>query len=204
MAHYFDNEFSSEETYTIADTIAGEALMLSTWPGMFSFKKFDEGTRCLLQEVAKSPMCQNMTNASVLDLCAGYGLVGTYIKKKWPACNVRLVEINERACQFARHNFINVGGSGENVLCVDARDWFVTNNDSFDVILVNPPFSAGKQLCFDLLHKAFDALNVWWELWFVVPTKKGAKSYAAYSKEYLGATEQLSLHKWFRVYRVCK
>lgn len=205
MSHYFTNDFQSDEILTVTWSVGGRGFSLKTGPWMFSYKNFDEGSVFMLEEYFKWVMNNEYWIVSnekwvVLDLCAGYGLVASCIKSFYPSCSVKAVEINERACDFARQNLSIYGGSSDDVICADALERLESQKNTFDTILVNPPFSAWKQFCFSLLEKSQQSLKKWGVIFVVVPTKKWAKSYFSKLKDVYGEAIQIEIKKGYRLY----
>lgn len=139
---------------------------------MFSPKQFDLGTVFMLE---KSHVHQG---SRILDLCAGYGLVSAFVQKKFSDCPCTLVEINERALALARDNVGHVMqrmGRNSNLVsffCDDALGWMNECKEKYEIIFLNPPFSAGKKVCFSLIEKCKTILASDGVLYLVAPTKK--------------------------------
>ena len=121
---------------TISDVVRGIAVEFIVEPGVFSHKRIDPGTKLLL-EVAQIP-----NEGMVLDLGCGYGVIGIVIAKLNSALKVYMVDINKRAVELAKLNakLNNV----ENQVTVLHGDLYEpVDSIVFDLIITNPPFTAG-------------------------------------------------------------
>lgn len=203
MTHYFKNDFDSSKELKIEGNVRGIKMEFKTGPGMFSYKELDKWTLVMINNFVTMDI-DNSVNFEILDLCSGYGLVCSYLKKKYPNANVSGVDINERACAYAVKNFVSHGGSEENIICKDALEWLPLQEGKYNAIFVNPPFSAWKKTCFGLIDAAKVALKEGWLLYFVAPTNKWAKSYAKYLEEVFWNIDPVYVNRWFRLYKTKK
>ena len=135
--HYFTSRpLAKEQSIQIRDTLRGVDIILISSSSVFSKDHIDDGTR-LLADSSKI-----RSGAKVLDLGCGYGAVGIAVAKKDPQAKVVLSDINERAANLAKQNAL------QNDVQIDVRvcNLYERIPESFDVILLNPPQTAGK-LC---------------------------------------------------------
>ena len=81
-----------------------------------------------------------------------------------------------------------------------ASDLFSGIPEKFDTILLNPPQSAGKKLCFQMIEKSKEHLNKEGLLQLVARPRKGGKTLAGKMKEVFGNVEVIAKGAGFSVY----
>lgn len=91
-----------------------------------------------------------------------------------------MCDINKRALHLARMN------AKENRVEVDIRESNCYSNidDTFDVIITNPPIRAGKEIVYDIVMNARLYMNNNAKLFLVINKDQGAKSLMRDLKEY--------------------
>ncbi|MCU0671875.1 MAG: class I SAM-dependent methyltransferase [Myxococcota bacterium] len=112
----------------------GAALTLVSLPGVFSEGRLDDATRTLL-DVIEWP-----ARGRVLDLGCGAGPIGLSAKRRVPALDVTLVDVDDYAVEATRR------GAKVNALDVEVRSsdgYSAVKGERFDVIVTNPPFHRG-------------------------------------------------------------
>jgi len=112
----------------------GAALTLVSLPGVFSEGRLDDATRALL-DVIEWP-----ARGRVLDLGCGAGPIGLSAKRRVPALDVTLVDVDDYAVEATRR--------GAKVNALDVRvsssdGYAALKGERFDVIVTNPPFHRG-------------------------------------------------------------
>jgi 16S rRNA (guanine1207-N2)-methyltransferase len=124
----------------------GELLTFLVDSGIFASHGVDPGTALLIE---------NLTirrTDRVLDLGCGWGPVGVAAAKSAPEGRVVLTDVNRRAAHLARGNLernrvknaeVRVGSLFEPV-----------EGETFDLIVTNPPFHAGRELILKILSEA--------------------------------------------------
>lgn len=140
--------------------------------GVFSKNRLDPGTKLLIQSLPLDSAYKH-----VFDLGCGYGPVGLVIAKLLPEAIVHMSDINQRAIELGIKNAKLNGVS--NVILKSGDGFEPFPNQKFDLIVTNPPIRAGKQVIYELVDQAFDALNPGGWLILVIKTKHGAKSMEA-------------------------
>ncbi|NMB10736.1 MAG: class I SAM-dependent methyltransferase [Firmicutes bacterium] len=167
--HYFTTKPTSKsDAREIAVNLRGKDYRFTTEAGVFSRSRVDPGTRLLIDALPLP------AQGRMLDLGCGYGPVGIVAARERPGLEVIMVDINQRAVEFAR---INAGLNG--VSEVDIRqgeDFAVVPERDFALIATNPPIRAGKRVIYPLLSKAMDHLLPNGTLYVVIRTKQGAGS----------------------------
>jgi 16S rRNA (guanine1207-N2)-methyltransferase len=147
----------------------GLTLCLQTDRGVFSPSGLDRGTRLLAEKMQLRP------GTELLDWGAGYGPLGLIAASLCPTCRVTLVELNERAAQLAEANAHSLGLDNVEVITGPAPE--ALGARQFDAIISNPPLRVGKPAVAAVIEYAARHLQPGGELWLVIPTNKGAKTY---------------------------
>ncbi|MBW2968346.1 methyltransferase [Candidatus Woesearchaeota archaeon] len=198
--HYYTKQQTSRfEPKKIGLAVAGLEFEMYTAGGVFSPKKLDLGTKLLIEhaEVADG--------WKVLDLGCGYGAVGVAVKKKVRSAHVVMSDVNTRAAKLANMNLkLNrIAGSeeaGSEVLCSDGFQNKKLDAMRFDTILLNPPQTAGKQVCFRLIEESYEHLNQGGLLQLVARHQKGGKTLSKKMEEVFGNVKETAKGSGFRVY----
>ena len=163
--YYTETPTSAHAEYTFTTTILGETLRFTTDAGVFSRDGLDKGTEILLK--ALPPL-----TGRILDLGCGWGPVGTFLGKKYPALDITLTDINARAADLARRN---LAANGVTATVVQG-DGFANVQGPFDAIITNPPIRAGKAAIYTLFDQAKDYLTPTGTLYIVIRKQQGAPS----------------------------
>jgi 16S rRNA (guanine1207-N2)-methyltransferase len=117
-------------------------LTLSTEAGVYAAGKLDPGTEFLLESFDVS-VCDGQR---VLDIGCGYGLLA--IKAALAQGDVTALDDDLLAAR-ATHKNAKTFGTDIRVLHSDVNSELKTT-DSFDIVLMNPPFHRGKQVNLDV------------------------------------------------------
>lgn len=172
--HYFSKNPTAEQneqefSYQFSD----KNYTFRTDSSVFSRGKVDYGSALLIE----SALIGN--GSKILDLAAGYGVIGIILAANLQEGRLFFSDINERAVKLTKENIILNSEliAKEVELTVVQSDGFenITERD-FDYIFLNPPIRAGKQTVFKLYHEAYMALKEGGELWIVIQKKQGAPS----------------------------
>src|SRR3989338_3986887 len=134
----------------IKEILRDNEIELYTASGLFSPDQVDKGTKLLIE---KSVIQEN---SKILDLGCGYGAIGISLKIIFPLIDLTLSDINERAVQITSRNldFHKLNGK------IIQRNGFEKINENFDIILLNPPQTAGKKICLKFLEMLKILLNL--------------------------------------------
>jgi len=170
--HYFSEEQESElKLRKITDTIRGKQYEFNSASGVFSASKLDFGTRVLAENMVIGK------NDRVLDIGCGIGIIGR-IAAELTSNEVVLSDINKRACELAKTNTSML----KNTKVVQGDSFKPIAGEKFDVILLNPPQTAGKELCFQMIEDAKNHLNPQGTLQIVARHNKGGKTLETLAK----------------------
>jgi 16S rRNA (guanine1207-N2)-methyltransferase len=115
-------------------------LHFKTLPGVFSKNHFDAGTALLIASADPKP------GERVLDLGCGPGTVGLTLLARAPSLRVVLTDEDANAVACVRENAQSLGLQPEAIYLADGGA--ALENGAFDLVLLNPPFSAGKAVDF--------------------------------------------------------
>jgi len=190
MAHYYTEKQDSDfKPKIISDVLRGKNFSFYTASGVFSKNRIDKGTRALIEN------CIVNDGWKVLDLGCGYGVVGIVIKKLFPNSEVVLSDINERALKLSQMN------AGLNNVEVRIVKSFLFENlqELFDTIIVNPPQSAGIEICYKMIEESYKHLKTNGLLQLVSRHNKGGSRLEKRMLETFGNTSSKRISN-YRVY----
>ena len=192
MPHYFSKKQESDlHLKKIILTIKNHNLELSTASGIFSKDHLDKGTMLLIEN------CIIMPGWKVLDLGCGIGVVGISVKLLHPETKVMMTDINERAVMISR---MNIGLQKLEDIEARESDVFSDINDIYDTILINPPQTAGKQLCFRMIIESKQHLKPNGLLQLVARHNKGGSALRDKMNEVFGNVSEPAKKSGYRVY----
>jgi len=190
--HYYSAAPQSGHRYAACEfEYRGARLRFTTDAGVFSRGEVDFGTRTLLNALPEEMA------GTVLDLGCGWGAIGVTVGKKYPACDVTMCDVNERAVELAGKN---AGDNGVNAR-VAVSDGLADVQGNFDLILTNPPIRAGKQVIYGLFAAAKERLNKGGEMYLVIRKQQGADSAVKYLKTLFARVETIERSGGFHVIR---
>jgi len=175
----------------IKAVLFGKAFEFYTAGGVFSPKKVDKGTQILIEN------CILEDGWTVLDLGCGYGPVGITIAKEYPMMKVLMADVNVRAVMLAKKNLGLY--KLDNVVTIQS-DGFSKIKQKFDTILLNPPQSAGRKLCNQLISDAKENLKNHGLLQVVARHNKGGSEFEKKMKEIYGNVKAIVKKSGYRVY----
>ena len=190
--HYFSREPQvASHPRNIAIRIRGLLFHLKSDRGVFSHGGLDKGTKLLAETMALRP------GAEVLDWGAGYGPLGLVAASISPTSRVTLVELNERAAQLAAENARTLGLTNAEVIAGPAPE--ALDGRDFDAIISNPPLRAGKEAVEAVIAYAAQHLRPGGELWLVIPTNKGAKTFLQHMAQLFPRTATKAISGGYRI-----
>ena len=192
MSHYYSEKQDTKFVSKLINIKLKETQFeLYSAPGVFSKDKLDNGTKLLIEK------CEINENDEVLDLGCGYGVVGIAIKKMYPDTNIFMVDVNKRAVKLTK---INLKLHKLSDVKVTNSDLYKKIDKKFNVILSNPPQSAGKELCFNIITQAKNYLEKNGSLQIGARHQKGGKDLSKKMNEIFGNVGEIAKGSGFRVY----
>ncbi len=148
----------------------GHSFTFQTDSGVFSRTAIDRGSRELLDALPDGLM------GDVLDMGCGYGALGVCLQKHNPGCRLTMADINERAVALAAEN---AAQNGVNAQVLQSDGFEALASGKFDLIVVDPPIRAGKQVVYRMFSDAARALREGGALMLVIRKQQGAPSAVA-------------------------
>ena len=193
MGQYFDNDPSlSHKNIQQRFALLGETFTLESDRGVFSKEGLDDGTRLLLETIAKAHL-----GRKILDLGCGIGSLGLLLAHFDPERVITLADVNQRALELCKKNAESLG-VGERC---DIRESDVYSNisETYDTIVTNPPIRAGKRVTYAMYAGALSHLNEDGRLILVIRKKQGADSCQEYLESLFSSVEKVASKKGYRV-----
>ncbi len=191
MEHYFSSKPVSDSNEKEIHYFFRENFTFITSSSVFSKDRIDRGSEILIKN------CIIHDNDFILDLGCGYGPVGTVIGKLNPNTRVLMTDVNERAVYLSKKNLeLNKVKNAE----TRVSSIYSTINQKFDTILSNPPQSAGKKVCMEMIEKAKDHLKENGRLQVVARHNKGGKEFLKKMNEIFGNAETIAKESGYHVY----
>lgn len=188
--HYFSEKPTAKfKLESIKETIRGREYSFFTAPGVFSAKKIDSGTRLLAEEMIIDE------GDKVLDLGCGIGVIGR-VAADLTKNGVVLTDINQRACRLAKMNTDGL----KNTKVVQGNKFEPVADEKFDAIFLNPPQTAGKKLCFEMIEESKDHLSQEGTLQLVARHNKGGKTLGEKMREVFGNMGAIAKQGGYRIY----
>ncbi len=191
--HYFsENPTSPEERGLIRTSLRGINFEFETSSGVFSHRRVDSGTR-LLVESMKVP-----EKGRVLDLGCGIGVIGIVAAKLNPALEVWMTDVNSRAVSLAESN---AKRNRVKAIVKQGSLYEPVNGVKFDLIITNPPMSAGiDAVVRPMIEGASAHLVSGGAFQLVVQSNKGGKTLSKIIEETFSNIEVTARGGGFRVF----
>ena len=192
MTHYYSEKQTSPlRLCKIKSALMGKVFEFYSGSGVFSKKKVDNGTRVLVEN------CIVKDEWKVLDLGCGYGVVGVVIGKIFPKTIVLMVDVNKRALKLAKMNI-----ELNNIENADVKysNLYSAVKEKFNTIIVNPPITAGRKLCFRIIEESKEHLEKEGLLQLIARHRKGGKILGEKMLEVFGNMEEKTKSGGYRLY----
>lgn len=200
MEQYFtQNPTTKNEIYKFDWNIGKERFYFYTSNSVFSKKGIDFGSMLLAETVIKE---NESFNGHMLDLGCGYGPIGVILARFLKKSSVTMSDVNERALELCLKN-VN-GNKVEDRVRVIKSFAFENINDSFDIIVTNPPIRAGKDIVFSFYRGAYEHLKIGGKLYVVIQKKQGAPSSKAKLEEIFGRCDTSEKKSGYFIFRAEK
>src|SRR3989338_7421562 len=143
MEHYYSEEPTSElKIKKIIQIINVAKFEFFSASGIFSKDKIDAGTLALAENMIIEK------NSKVLDVGCGIGVLGI-VAAKFFESKVVMTDINKRAVMLAKKNAVLNNVKAE---IYHGNLYEKIKDSDFDAVVSNPPNTAGKELCFQLIE----------------------------------------------------
>lgn len=187
MAHYFDkNPTTPSDPNALVARFHGIDFFFSSDSDVFSKKQIDFGTKLLLDTAILDMHTRCIKKGRLLDLGCGYGVIGITMKRVFPAMDVVMADINERAIALSQEN---AKSNHSPFVSIVSSDGWENLEGSFDVVMTNPPVRAGKQTVFAFYDGAFEHLCPGGFLYVVLRKQQGAPSSLTHLEKLFGNCE---------------
>jgi 16S rRNA G1207 methylase RsmC len=130
----------------------GPSMSFASWPGTFSYGRFDNGSRAMLEVAEINP------GDHVLDMGCGNGAVGCLASARaGPAGTVTFVDSNVRAIALTDKNAKANGVPNYELVTTATLGGLAAS--TFDVALANPPYYANSEVARLFITSARDLLK---------------------------------------------
>lgn len=193
--HYYTPKPTSRVVeYNFSQILRGHELKFTTASGLFSQKQIDTGSVLLIDKCILKPSWK------ILDLGCGYGPVGIALKKAEPTISVTFTDVNTRAVEYVKKNLIQNGVEIDATVELVSGDGYGSVTGLFDAIYLNPPQSAGKELCLQLISQARDFLKPNGNLQIVARKNKGGATLAEHMRSVFGNVDDVAKQSGFWIY----
>lgn len=194
MSHYFSQDQTSySKEFKLQITHKKGEFELISDSGVFSKKRLDKGSKLLIET------CHIQKNQKVLDLGCGIGVIGLSVALN-TNIDLTMSDVNIRALHLARKNSKNLNIKAK----IINSNLFENITEEFDVILSNPPYTAGRKTCFELIEQSYKHLKIGGSLQIVARHNKGGKVLGEKIQKVYNNMTELGKGSGFRVYQGIK
>ncbi|SIS61497.1 class I SAM-dependent methyltransferase [Salimicrobium flavidum] len=196
--HYYSKKSVKESDRKKWETeLRGKRYTFFSDHAVFSKDSVDFGSRTLIETFALPEV-----EGDVLDVGCGYGPIGLSLAASFPARNVVMVDVNERALELAKKNAEENGVS--NIEIRESDGTLAIADRGFAAVVTNPPIRAGKKTVHRIFEEAERVLKENGELWVVIQKKQGAPSAEAKMKELFKEVHLLKKNKGYYIFKAKK
>lgn len=199
MTHYYSKKQTSQlNEQQVTVRLLGYEFKFNTASGLFSKDHLDNATKLLIETASKELSESQKPNQQItaVDLGCGWGVVGIILKRLHQNINFVAVDINERAIDYttknAKKNKAQIEVLQSNIL--------EAIKEPVDIILTNPPYAAGRDICFQFIEQSKNQLVDNGQLYLVARHQKGGKMLEKKMEETFGNVQTLAKSGGFRVY----
>ena len=186
----------------ISHEIGEIALQFFTARAVFSKSGFDAGSDLLLKTFFARQSHATEPIPNIGDLGCGYGAIGAFCAAQFPTSRVFSADINARAAQLCALNYAKNNLQNGFAWCGDG--FSAVPDAFFGAILFNPPVRAGNATIAKLFGHCERTLRENGQLWVVLRTAQGAKSWAKKLEAQFGSCQTLQISAGYRVLLVSK
>ena len=165
--HYYTENPEAAHAYRLVPCeLKGRRLTLKTDAGVFSREHLDPGSSLLIESVPAQ-------KGRILDLGCGYGPIGIAFAAAEKDCSVVMSDVNRRSLELAQENLERNGIQNAQTVFSDGCNGL---EDTFDLILSNPPIRIGKQALQSMWADCYEHLNENGSFYIGIRKKQGAPS----------------------------
>ena len=193
---YFDNNPNiKSEPFYIDFYFYKHKLTFKSDNGVFSKHNVDFGTNLLLKNVSLKGANK------FLDMGCGIGIMGISLAKMHPEIFVDMVDVNLRAIELVKENYILNKIENANVF---ESNTYSNITDKYDVIVTNPPIRAGKSVVHNIVLNGKNHLTNGGKIYVVIQKKQGAESCLKAMKEVYDSVEVIDKDKGYYIIKAIK
>ena len=193
-SHYYDKvPISRESRKEISFRFLGVNYTFVSDSGVFSKDRLDTGTKILLETVSELEL-----SGDILDYGSGIGVIGILIKTIFPDSRVTGFDINQRAVELSRLDASRLQ------VDVTFHQADRIEEGTFDVILMNPPIRAGKQVIYSMFRDCYEHLREFGQLFIVIRKSHGALSAIKELQQYFDEVSTIHKDKGFFIIQCIK
>lgn len=194
--HYFSKESKSKLVIEEFDyDFEGIPLRFQTGSGVFCIGKLDYCSEILIK------YCDVKDGQGILDLGCGYGPIGISLLKKFPNLHCEFSDMNKRATMLTKRNLEQNKIDRDRTHVYRGDGYEKLTDQKYDVILLNPPQSAGRGVCNDLIEGAKKFLKPGGSIQIVARHNKGGSTFEKFMTKVYGNCETLAKKSGARVYK---
>lgn len=191
MEHYYsENQKSKLNIKKIRQKIKGINFEFYTASGIFSKDKIDKGTLALADNM------EIKKKSKILDIGCGIGILGIVAAKLFDA-DVVMTDINKRAFMLTGKN---AALNNVNAEIHQGNLYEKIKDNDFDIVLSNPPQTAGKDICFKLIEQSKNYLKKNGSLRIVARHNKGGRTLSKKMEEIFGNVKTIAKKSGYWVY----
>lgn len=192
MQYFDNNENLAHDLHPYSFKLLEENFSLISDSGVFSKDGLDDGSRLLLETIAKTDL-----GDSILDMGCGVGPIGLLLAHFDCNRHVVLADVNKRALECAKLNAKKLGV--ESRVTILESDVYSNIASSFSTIVTNPPIRAGKKVTYAMYAGAISHLNEGGQLILVIRKQQGAESCQKYLQTIFKEVEVVKSKKGYRI-----
>lgn len=201
-SHYFTQQTPLQAIGNIHTIEWHESTFrFATGSGVFAKSGLDAGSRLLLQ-IALPSLVDLAEDSLISDLGCGWGAIGCVLAHQLPQAQIVMSDVNPRAVDLANRNAQLNNLNNAFCWCGDGLSAVAAN--TFAAILCNPPIRAGNEVMLQLFKDSLRCLENEGNLYVVIRTAQGAKSWQKRLKVLFGNCEVMEIKGGYRVLRCMK
>lgn len=200
MEQYFtQNPTTEKELYKFDWNIGSDRFYFYSSNSVFSKSGMDFGSMLLVETIIREN--ENYVG-NILDLGCGYGPIGITLSKILNKSKITMSDVNERALELCLMNAKE--NKVQDRVKIVKSSAFENINESFDIVVTNPPIRAGKDVIFSFYEGAYEHLNEGGILYVVIQKKQGAPSTKTKLENLFGNCEIANKKSGYFIFRAQK